>query len=584
MFSRKIILNHYQAFLNLPITMVTLCVFGKTFSDGVARFLENNASDVFVYHQKGERVFTKSYPKDSTSGSLLELISGQNQPLMLHKADFTYAINDPYYLKPVSALDFETLLAIPVFGKEGLKGAALIYSSKELDLNQFPESFFGGLIDELLEEEEKEMLSTFNLSLLEHYHPCYAIVDKVSGRIYQSPSLNDVTGSLPMEAQMLQLPETVLGGIRYQVTRVEHDSYAICFFDSMSKAKTSDIHIFEDLFLIKAPEVSLLGACDRNQSDGFAVFHDKVKAAVRAVTDLEPVAYQYHSHALVFAFEKMIDRRILTSLGKAHPECRFELIRVGREIPSRQDLVKVCSYMLDHINDSFSYENYLDFRKKQEEEAYYESLIAHHPGTLVFRPMENTRNHDAFGFFVSLKCNNLLIDESQMTNMELGLSYHRELLKLLGQQPELPGMVFPALSVRDLTTSGLLDLLSRLDERFPGKIGIFIHEVGMPDKKQLARILSNLRKKGYFLLANDQIFANLNLFELMEHSDGLVISRDVFHQIDKGEENLLTQFINHYLDKQKVVVFKDLYEEELGAIPPRTNVFVTLMPKKPIAR
>jgi hypothetical protein len=129
-----------------------------------------------------------------------------------------------------------------------------------------------------------------------------------------------------------------------------------------------------------------------------------------------------------------------------------------------------------------------------------------------------------------------------------------------------------------------MDSLARLEERFPGKIGVFLHETGMNEKKVLARTLSNLKQKGHFLLVDDQIFANLNLFELMDDSDGIVISRDVFHEIDKGEETLLTLFINHYLDKQKVVIFKDLLEEEIPAIPPRTNVFVAMVPKNPSSR
>jgi hypothetical protein len=63
-------------------------------------------------------------------------------------------------------------VVIPVSGREDLKGVALIYSTQDLAGNLFSESFFDELIDELLVEEEKEMLASFNRTMLEHYRPC----------------------------------------------------------------------------------------------------------------------------------------------------------------------------------------------------------------------------------------------------------------------------------------------------------------------------------------------------------------------------------------------------------------------------
>ena len=79
--SRKIILKMVKG---LPKTeMITWCLL-KRYQDQLVDALYGT-ENIYVYHQKGERVFQKNYPLNEIEGSILEIALDYNEPLKLKK-------------------------------------------------------------------------------------------------------------------------------------------------------------------------------------------------------------------------------------------------------------------------------------------------------------------------------------------------------------------------------------------------------------------------------------------------------------------------------------------------------------------
>lgn len=555
MTSRSLILKLVQSLGSDSMEMVTFCLLGKSYQNPLINSLFGS-DNLFVYHQKGERVFQKNYPQAEMVGSILEIVLAHNEALNLKKADFFYDIIDPFYRKPMSELSFSSVIALPIHQDEKVIAIILIYGKEGLALSDYSKANFKEFLEEVIKEEEKEALFTFNDSLLTELELMY-VVKKVGQEIYSSKALKKIS------------PEDLEQNYQKDIKTI--NGMEVIIYKENKNVISSSIQIIDDI--VKSNPLSMLGVKQKNKNRRFEDFYDALKKEIEEFFQEVPNFYKYDDQAIFLGFSDLIDKRLIKGFSNSHPEYIVNFIRVTKEIPTKQNLVKVASYLMEHLDETFDYENYLNYRKKQEENSYYESLMLTSKAKLAFHPLENSKNGDILGYLPSFVFQNLELFGHQILNEELSIAYNERMLSTLMKIKEWPGIVMITLLGKQLLNEEIIELVLKLDQKGEHKLAIHLTGVDSIDRDILIKKIKKFQKKEVLMLAGEDLFANFNLFELMDYFKGIVIDHPLLTRVKAGDYDLVTLVINYYLQQYKLVIFRDLSLEDKKMITPHQNVY-----------
>ena len=95
--SRHLVLEFLADNRELGIQQMTLVFLGKKSDPFLQLCLNTSIDKVFVYHNKGTRLFWKEYEYDKLSGSIIELLFDTNDSLNISKNEINFSIKEPYY-------------------------------------------------------------------------------------------------------------------------------------------------------------------------------------------------------------------------------------------------------------------------------------------------------------------------------------------------------------------------------------------------------------------------------------------------------------------------------------------------------
>lgn len=553
MTSRNVILKFVQS-LDKKVEMMTVCLLGKKYQNPLINALYGS-DNLFVYHQKGERVFQKNYHQQEMVGSILEVALAHRGPLQLKKDDFIYEIVDPFYKKPMSELTFALVFIMPVLQEENIIGFILIYSQEEIANNDMLTKDYKAFVEELISEEEKEALLAFNNGLLNELNLMYTIKhdDHV---IYSSKAVETLTKEELKQYYQEMKNVNGLEVILYQID---------------NSIAPSSIHVIDDI--TKTNTMSLLGVKNKNKSRPFEDFFETLKKDIEDSFPADACFYKYDNNRVLVGFSEIIDKRLVNQFSNNCPDYLINFIRVTKELPPKQNLVKVASYLMEHLDEAFDYQNYLSFRKKQEEDSYYEELMLVSNAQLTFHPLENSKSGDILGYLPSFVFQNLEIFGHHINNEELSYAYNYRLLTSLLKSKTLPGMIILTFSGKQLLNEEIIDLVMKINQKSDQRLALQITKVGNIDQEILLKKIKTLRKKDILMVAGDDVFANFNMFELMDYFLGIVIDHPLLNRVKSGDYDLATIVINYYLTQNKLVIFHNLSDEDKKMITPHQNIY-----------
>ena len=90
--SRHLVLEFLADNRELGIQQMTLVFLGKKNDPFLQQCLNTSIDKVFVYHNKGTRLFWKEYEYDKLSGSIIELLFDTNTSLNISKKEIDFTI------------------------------------------------------------------------------------------------------------------------------------------------------------------------------------------------------------------------------------------------------------------------------------------------------------------------------------------------------------------------------------------------------------------------------------------------------------------------------------------------------------
>ena len=182
--SRHLVLEFLADNRELGIQQMTLVFLGKKNDPFLQQCLNTSIDKVFVYHNKGTRLFWKEYEYDKLSGSIIELLFDTNTSLNISKNEIDFNLCEPYYFLDLRKFDFDYLSAIAVEESDELIGYALLYGTKEISEEEYPLVSLRWLFRNIVKNENQAKFLEFDHLMNNEYGYL-----KFESSIYLSESL-----------------------------------------------------------------------------------------------------------------------------------------------------------------------------------------------------------------------------------------------------------------------------------------------------------------------------------------------------------------------------------------------------------
>ena len=84
------------------------------------------ADEIITYHVNEPRIYEKIYSFETFSQTICDMVVFTKQQIYLTKEQLT-TINDPFYLKDIKLIDFNSIVLIPIIKNEDVLGTIIFY-------------------------------------------------------------------------------------------------------------------------------------------------------------------------------------------------------------------------------------------------------------------------------------------------------------------------------------------------------------------------------------------------------------------------------------------------------------------------
>ena len=139
--SRSVILDFlsfYRSELNKnKFKMATISLMGRFNIKEVSNLLLR-ADEVVTFHVNEPRIYEKTYSFEVFANTIADMIIYTKERIILKKEELT-SINDPFYLKDITKIEFKSVLLCPIIKNDEVVGTIILYFDeyvKNMNLKQ----------------------------------------------------------------------------------------------------------------------------------------------------------------------------------------------------------------------------------------------------------------------------------------------------------------------------------------------------------------------------------------------------------------------------------------------------------------
>ena len=124
--------------------------------------------EVLTYHIKEPRIYEKSYSFETFSKTIGDMIVYSKEKVFLSKNDITSSIEDPFYLKDIRNIPFQSIVMFPILKKEEVVGTIIFYFEEDASKFNIKNSDLVKLFDALQSSQGKNINHDINEMILEN--------------------------------------------------------------------------------------------------------------------------------------------------------------------------------------------------------------------------------------------------------------------------------------------------------------------------------------------------------------------------------------------------------------------------------
>lgn len=540
--SRYLLLEYLYS-LQLPqISQMTLCFWDQIYQDHLAKHLLPKDL-VTVYHAKGLRVFSKSYPKAEISDTIIDFAVEMKEKMVLSYSDFTYAIKDPYYRKDMRDLSFTHLLMVPIENlQQSIIGVAFFYFNEAFgELDKIDVKALRKLIDSLVSDEEVALTNTLWQQVLQENSLPFAL--DVDNFVYLSTALMQLTNQ---SNQLIDLDtwNTLLKN-HPTLKQTKQSSFlgkTIYYYsdNSLNVVTKKPIYAFEFLNQHGFANFTVIYFQYRGWEEKVLNDHLEYMEEVLPALSENPMIYKVNDDTLVYLIPEIIDKRLLAKMEGRIKDYRLLYLRSERDFPSKLDLKPIVEYLNTTDVSSFVLSQYYDYRTKQNEQKYLIEALKDNRFNIKTSKIINSQSEKELGTYLTMEIQGIKLtpdfQEFQIIKM---MQY------LLNEKIAGPILAIDAILMRK---RAIWNYLKKLSDRYPDNLTVIVRNYSC-NVEMVSEYCHRLQQLGLKILVDQSIYSSIAFYSLFPLYTGIVIDDFSLMETEYGQAVL-----KFYLERGKQII------------------------------
>ncbi|MBQ8292841.1 MAG: hypothetical protein IJX78_03415 [Bacilli bacterium] len=362
--SRHLVLEFIAENRLLGITQMTLVFFGKKKDPFLQKCFNEMISDkVYVYHNKGTRLFWKEYPFDKLKGTIIELLLDNNASINIRKNDLTFELTEPYYFLDLRKFDFDYLSVIPVKEKEELVGYVLLYGISEITQNKYPNVSLSRLFRNITKNENQAKFQEFDT----FFDGIKGYID-FNEQLYLSKILADELKINQKVENPSEFKELLLKQNYVITDSYEKNNYLIYELEQNKRY----LKALEELNNCKQLKEFTLFYIRMKSIENLNTMYDKINLVLNEVfPNVYVDLFKVSNQSIGILINKKYLKKDIKKLFLKLKDYLVIDIRSDVDLNNKANLYNVLEYLEKEQLDKFIYEDYLAYRLKQSADKYF---------------------------------------------------------------------------------------------------------------------------------------------------------------------------------------------------------------------
>ncbi len=355
------------------VEQITICKLNLNSNQSVSRIFHKNDS-LTSYLVRPPRVYSKELQLDQMNNSLFELLLASDSSVFhANYNDFTSEILDPFYLKNVQDLHFQTIWGFPCCYQDTFLGFILFYFNDEVTSFDISLSGLRTLFLNLSSDETNEFTQIIKNKMFNQYGKYYLVESLETNRFMVSSDLKELLNlpTLEVEAKdnksLSKLDDFKNGPNVFKITdeiknvdvyiqskltksQIIHPIYSkSCLSTELMNSASSIIYLdLKTNITIKQYDSLFLELNSRFQESSYYVIE----------LDLNQI---------ILIFLKMVKKNDSLSFLHLFKKSNLYLLSSGKDFTKDTRIESIIDYLHSVHPDTFNWNEYVKYRKQTEE-------------------------------------------------------------------------------------------------------------------------------------------------------------------------------------------------------------------------
>lgn len=503
--------------------------------------------EVLTYHIKEPRIYEKSYSFETFSKTIGDMIVYSKEKVFLSKNDITSSIDDPFYLKDIRNIPFQSIVMFPILKKEEVVGTIIFYFEDIASKFNIKNSDLVKLFDALQSSQGKNINHDINEMILENEDYSKIVLLKNTNKCYVD---NNLKSKFHFKNNLISLSDSkIKSRINKEIKNKRYHHIELRDFDVYYISKYD--------YKLTSNELDLLAldAINEHKFNDFSLIFIENKnldfELINHFSDANIKKHHVNDNLLVY----MIDQILASSFIKEFNNNQFDsykLIVTSKTITSKMNLCQVAKYIDEFRPTTFNFSEYVKYVNNINSISLSDDVTIN---LNYDKKFINSVTKEEFCVLPNIINFNVISD----TEMEV---YEKTIYKLVKNnlENEIIDYIIPIIP-KMLNTKKLTLLIDKLKE-LPKLVKVII---SIPNNKisvsEIEKGILKLKKQGVLVFVDSSIYLNNNAMYLLDFCDGVFIHKNEFEMLLKYPSGINTAIYQYMVKNHKELIIDYEYSK-----------------------
>jgi len=552
--SRKAIidflLEQREYLLDNNLIYATICFFEKNYQTSILE-LDKKIDDAYIYHTNAKQVYDKKYSFSKIESTILGLFFGTKDIIKLKYSDLEKGYLDPYYLKDITNIKFNTLHIVPIYEEEIL-GYALFYFKKEVvetvDLNKK----LLNLMKKINNDELENVNNIINNLILkkETYYIIACSNNNITSTYWVNNPLMDylkLDKNVFIPTSNLVIKKINKIQKHKLTTKVNIDQYTFWYLrkdDLKGLSSDNEILTLDNISTYDTKnDFSLIYFYHEDQNFDLLILEIN-KLFINLFPSNMIKFYQVTKTSLIIIIDTIISNSEELEIIKEIKNQQIVFINSKKHSLKGMNLINIINYLEEIKPTEYKKEEYLEYFRRQNEVSknsdleYLEKIhcyqvvnnINHNIGTLITLPPKGLYTQSMY--------------EKYQSSLEKNLN------KMIDKYPNLIITILSSSFKKKKTFEMIKKLLDKNKNLY-----VIIHQ-NNNSSLMIGEGIVKLRNMNVKVIIDSSIYMNLSLAHYTDIVEGIYLKEEEYDELIKYPNLLGKQIIDYFINLEKIVIIE----------------------------